>query len=441
MGLFSGLKKVVKKIAPAIIPAVGGFLTGGPAGAALGAAGGLAPSSSPRPQGRPGSVEAQIGNGGTAWSIGNALSGILSGLGKNKGAVAGSALQLLGGGLSDKAILEANKRSNKTTERINAKNLESQYQINRENIAMQDRANRWNVNLTKQQNAANRRSQERINNLNIAMQESVNKRNVQSQEKINNQQIALARETNRQAQANFETTRADSKSAIQDTVADALKAGINPLTAIRGGATAQAASGPSLVSPQLMAAVEQATAIEATQGEVASVAAAQGFAPTMQAPQIMPVTAFADALSDAGATLFASFANQPDPEREYLEKALLGEELKTRQRENAGVFGAGIGGTVPLATSYTGRDYGSAVDVAEGPAYVDPALRVDLPAGRPLTREPLKWGEDLETVEGRFGGEVSDWVGTGYWLESEWDRFKKKPFQNRKVNEFFGFGQ
>lgn len=397
MGLFSGIGKALKKIAGPALGGAFGFLTGGPVGAAMGALGGL--QSSPRPQPRPGSPEAKIGNSGVAWSIGNALGGALRGLGTAQGGAA--ALQVLGGGLSDAAVLKANKASNKSTERINRLSLETQYNINRENRRAQSRANRMNVNLTREQNEKNRRLQSRINNINVAMQDTVNKRNVASQELINQRNIDLAREANSQAQKNWQVERSDSKRVLQDTVADALAAGINPLTAIRGGVTSGGGvASPSLVSPQLQAATEFASQIEATQGDVASVAAAQGFAPTLQAPQILPADSLGQALSDAGATLFASFANQPDPEREFLEKAILGEELKTRQRENLGVF-TSIGGTVPVAASYTGQDYGSAVSVADGPAAVDPALRIGPTS--PVTAYGRS-AEDAEAFSGEVGG-------------------------------------
>jgi hypothetical protein len=262
----------------------------------------------------------------------------------------------------------------------------------RQKAKAQEKANAANVQQVNATNKANRLHQSMINMQNIAAQERINKRNVRNQNRINDKNIALARQTNAQAQKNFRTMRRDAQSVIQTTVTDAQAAGINPLTAIRGGATHGTVAAPSLISPQVQATLEQAARVDASMA---------------MAPQVNPVFGMAEAIDNIGVTVFNALASQPDPEREMLEKALLREQLIESQKRNEAPFLQNFGYTIPTAENVTGNDYGNA-ETINGRGHADDdysrVYGVDL--------EHSQQFEDAQEFEDRYG----DVLGSAYGL-------------------------
>ena len=281
---------------------------------------------------------------------------------------------------------------------------------------------------TRQMNTENIEFQRETNETNWARQKEVNADNRAHQTKINSDNIAFQREINAQSQRNFETQRSDSKRTLQDMRADAEAAGFNPLTAMRGGA-AQAyntSQAPALMSPQAEAIVSQAS--------------------YDLSPSVDPEVGMAETLINLGGTMYSAFANQPDPEKEALEKSLLMAELGRIQQSNEALFRSNFGYDIPSITNTSGVEHGP-VDVG---GYVGLDGRLDSASDfgadtslNPIGEAPAAtaFGVDLEP-SGRFSSgqqfedafsELAAWpLGAAGFLDTVGNTFGRRIAARRE---------
>jgi hypothetical protein len=249
----------------------------------------------------------------------------------------------------------------------------------------QNKANRINLRMNRETNLANRQ---------IAYQ--TNKTNLRNTQATNKSNRAMARRTNAQAMKIFRLQRRDAKNSIQSTVRDAEKAGINPLTAIRGGQTYTGPQAPALTA-------------------FADVAPQASMGAPMQAGHVQPVTGLADGIRNAGDTIYSALANAPDPEREMLEKQLLAEELNQMQQKNAVVMDRNFGYSIPHVTQTSGVEHGAAENSRMGVLGYDGVGGgvgdPNLIANVPIT-EHGGWS-DAELMEERYGDVASSVYGLG----------------------------
>jgi hypothetical protein len=228
-------------------------------------------------------------------------------------------------------------------------------------------------------------AQRHANETNLKSVRETNRSNRHSVWATNKANKEIAAKNNAMALAIYEGQRADQKSAIQIAAEDARKAGINPLTAIRGGHAYQGPQAPVLTSPTMQAALDSA-------------------------PQITANTHLGEAVANAGATLYSAFANQPDPEREYLEKALLAQELNDRQSEALPVWHRDWGFSIPSTVQTTGGNGGQSTSDYYSDVHPDgyTGYRV---FGNDV--DPSPSATDAERLGDRYGDFIEDIGGFG----------------------------
>lgn len=156
------------------------------------------------------------------------------------------------------------------------------------------------------------------------------------------------------------------------------------------------------------------------------------------------------ALQDAGATLFNSAMNQPDPERDALEKALMRQELATMQaQQKAATDTMRFGYAVPVANNYSGIDR---VNSSPDLLGVSGMAGSHVPVGNGINglaveEAPISNAEDFEK---RYGDAGSSVIGLGilaadagatFQRQRErkyWERYTERMFNDMAGTHYSG---
>jgi hypothetical protein len=217
------------------------------------------------------------------------------------------------------------------------------------------------------------------------------------------QQVAFARKQYRNSR------KPVSASYLKRLGDNAEAAGINRFAAMMGATGIATPNGAAVASPF----IPSSTGGGAYQPPVAGAAP-----PLMSAPYQAPDTA----LSDTVSTAFQIMADQPDPEREALEKAVLAQELQNLQNQNKDLRPRHFGYSIPQVVNQTGIDHGPASQNNPQDLYDRNPIRSDLgnlsrlntPLGQIVTRPDII--SDAEDYEQRYGDLTSSVIGVGALL-------------------------
>lgn len=235
----------------------------------------------------------------------------------------------------------------------------------------QKRANDKNIAYQKEANQLNFREQRAINQMNIDAQLLTNQQNIAQQRRANTANRNFVREINDEQVAMWNTSRQDARNAIRYTVADAERAGINPLTAIKSGQSYSGPQAPTLSVHQN--GVAMATAPYAEMGAAAV------------APNVQANTAMGQGLANFGTTLYNGIIDHQQAQRDAMANELMRQEIVQRQQEAAPIFERDFGYSIPAAVTQTEETglYGPRVSgdtsltASDGLPVVNPDLPVE----------------------------------------------------------------
>lgn len=309
---------------------------------------------------------------------------------------------LIGGAMTNRA----NTRS---AERINAQSIQQAYDFNKQNVRIA-------------------RDNEMFGRRQTGIANNMARNQFRSQSMFAKSQAQFAREQWEYSKRD-QVTESEGAIDYERLRADAKAGGFNPMTLLATGAygtsktTASGGSTPvgSVSGP----------------GGTGVSGGATGFAGGSTSGPPLAVPQASNPLGDA-ASVFSQFTQQPDPEREALEKALMAEELNQMKTKAAPVFKRDMGYSIPSVTQTSGRDPANVS--TNGPAGGGSQNTGVSPAGSemPYFDEPTTYMDDTGIPRANpenpreLEADAWDWALDGTLMDNFKEIYKRNTNYNRE---------